>query len=97
MVKLEIPLELQELMASLMPQPASYRYYSPKKPANKSRKLDRYFYTTSKVTHKGNKRFVSGVYRYNASKEQWVATKKAGHAKKKDAIARALKLSSNNA
>lgn len=94
---IEFPKELQDLFASLMPKQASYRYYVPTKPANASRAKDKYFYTTSKVSHKGYGRFLSGVYRYNASKREWVAMKKAGHAKKKDAIARAYKLANNNA
>lgn len=76
---------------------ASYTYYEASNPRNKSRAKDRYFYTKNKVNHKGNTRFVSGIYRYNASFKRWKAIKEAGHAKKKDAIARAMKLSNNNA
>lgn len=70
----------------------SYLYYTSKNTANTSRAQDQYFYSTEKNSHKGRVVYVSGVYRYNASKKEWKAMKTAGHAKKKDAIARAKKL-----
>ncbi len=76
--------ENPELQA-LLPQSASYRYYQGK---NK----DQYFYTTEKMNHKGNQRYVVGVYRYLKSKKQWKCMKhKVGFAKKKLAMAAAYK------
>jgi len=59
---------------------ASYRYYGDRQPA------DRYFYTTKKILHKGEPRYVAGIYRYRKTKDDWKLVKKVGFAKKKKAI-----------
>ena len=68
----------------------SFYYYSDGQTKNK------YFYTTSKkLKNKDSKRtgYISGVYVYLKSKKIFKARQKKSHAKKKDAIARALNLS----
>lgn len=78
---------IRSLFEGLTPRQASYRYYSHKG------SRDQYFYTTQKINHKGKKRYLSGIYRYLSSKKTWklIESSVAGHAKKKDAMARALK------
>lgn len=71
----------------------SFYYYSDEQTKNK------YFYTTSKrLKNKDSKRigYISGVYVYLKSKKHFKARAKKTHAKKKDAIARALMLSKTN-
>jgi len=62
-----------------------YRYYH-----LKGRKVDRYFWTTKTVTHKGRQRYVTGILRYikNLNMLQ-LARKVEYYAKRKDAKARA--------
>lgn len=67
---------------------ARYSYWSSKRVTSKSRAKDMYFYTTERI---GNK-FISGIYRYTASKSEWIAQKKRAHRKRMDAKARAYKL-----
>ena len=74
---------LRNLFAS---NQANYRYYA------KKGSKDRYFYTVHKITHCGHPRFVSGVYRFYKTKKVWKPLYQAGHAKKKDAMDRALRL-----
>ncbi len=64
----------------------NYRYFS-----RRSSK-DMYFWTTERVNHGGNPRYVSGIYRYYKTKKEWKALKEAGNAKRKDAKSRARKL-----
>ena len=52
--------------------------------------MDRYFYTTRKITHKSRKRYVAGIYRYFKTKKQWKLLFTSGYAKKRMAMARAL-------
>lgn len=78
-------------------QQNSYHFYKSINDTNKSRIKDRYFYTTWKMYHKGSEKYLSGVYRYNASTKSFKATKVAGNAKKQDAIARAIKLKNQKA
>ena len=75
---------------------ARYTYWQSENKSNKSRARDQYFYTTHKINHRGSPRFVSGVYRYRATDKSWTPMLRAGHAKKKDAIARAKRLKDNN-
>ena len=70
----------------------AYRYFYSSNTSNKSRAKDRYFWTIPKNNYKGQLRYLSGVYRYNASTNSWKAKLIVGHAKRKDARARALKL-----
>lgn len=49
-------------------------------------KHNRYFCTVKKIEHKGNMRYVAGIYRYVKSKDHWKLTKKVGFAKKKLAL-----------
>ena len=73
--------EVNRILGSFMKSSqASYRYYSDRQPA------DQYFYTTEKINHKGNPRYVAGIYRYLKSKKQWKLIKKVGFARKKRAI-----------
>lgn len=78
---------IRSLFESLTPRQASYRYYS-----NKGSR-DQYFYTVNKISHKGKKRYLSGIYRYLSSKKSWklIESSVAGHAKKRDAMKRAWK------
>lgn len=73
-----------------------YVYWSASEPKNKSRAMDRYFYTIRRKYYKDYERFLSGVYRYNATTNTFRAMKVVGHAKKKDAMARAHKLAKEN-
>lgn len=83
---------MNRVFADVMPRPARWTYYKSLNTFNNSRKKDMYFYTTERVKHKGTKKFVSGIYRYNAKNKGWKALKEAGHAKRRDAAARALRL-----
>lgn len=73
-------------LRAMLPQQANYTYWKNKQTQ------DMYFYTTHRIYRKGKPRFVSGVYRYIKTKKMWRHIKEAGHAKKKDAIARAYRL-----
>lgn len=70
----------------------AYRYFYSKNTTNKSRAKDRYFWTIPKNNYKGQERYLSGVYRYSATTNSWKAKLVVGHAKRKDAKTRALKL-----
>lgn len=83
---------IRKHMPDFFPSQARYRYWRSNNKSNKSREKDQYFYTTQKINHKGKSRFVSGIYRYRALDKSWTPKMQAGHAKKKDAIARAEKL-----
>src|SRR3990167_9589876 len=72
--------ELRNLFASITPRQANYRYY------HHEGSKDRYFYTTTKINHKGHKRFVVGIYRYLKGKKAFKLVKKSGFAKKQRAI-----------
>lgn len=74
-----------------------WTYYASANKANKSRTKDRYFYTTEKVRHGERLGFVSGIYRYNASKKKWKAIREVCHAKRKAASERAWRLREQNA
>lgn len=78
--------EIRNLFASLTPH---YRFWH-------NKRGDRYFYTTEKVNHKGNARYVAGIYRYLKTKKQWKMVKRVGFAKKKGAIAWAYNAYKNN-
>jgi len=81
---------LNEIMQEEIGFKNSFYYYSDTKTKNK------YFYTTSKkFKNKDSKRkgYISGVYVYLKSKKIFKARYKKSHAKKKDAIKRALELS----
>lgn len=86
--------ELNRMFAGILNprRSASFLYYASENKSNKSRAQDRYFYTVRKIEHKGGLKYVSGIYRYNDSKQEWKAMQKAGHAKKRDAILRAERL-----
>ena len=58
---------------------APYKYWQDKKE-------NRYFHTTGKIEHKGNMRYVAGIYRYLKGKKQWKLVKRVGFAKKRKAI-----------
>lgn len=79
---------LSRAYGDLIGRPARWTYYASKRTTSASRKKDMYFYTTQRVGGK----FVSGIYRYRASKKTWVAMKKRSHRKRRDAASRALKL-----
>jgi len=64
-----------------------YRYYCYKGSD------DQYFWTVETVKHNGKDRYASGIYRYLKTKKQFKLTKERYHTKRKDAKARALKLS----
>ena len=84
----EIMIELNRCMTAIMPASPNYRYYG--SPGSK----DQYFYTTDKVLHKDRQRYLSGIYRFVKSKQGWKLVKSSvvGHAKKKDATAKALRM-----
>ena len=69
------------MLTSVMPQQANYYYFT-----HKGSK-DQYFYTTRKIEHKGNQRYVAGIYRYIKTKNALKLVRKSGFAKKKKAIA----------
>ena len=73
-------------LREIFPSQPNYRYY-----INKETK-DKYFYTTEKMNRNGKPRYVSGIYRYLKSRRMWKPLAQAGHAKRKDADARALRL-----
>ena|SRR3990167_2573472 len=75
--------DLRRMLASVMPRSPRYRYMT------RSGSMDRYFYTTEKINHKGKPRYVAGIYRYLKSKKQMKLVKKSGFAKKYRAIAAA--------
>jgi len=87
---------IQKHMPDFFRSQARYRYYKSHNKSNKSRAKDQYFYTTQKINHKGQPRYVSGVYRYQATDKSLTPKLQAGHAKKKDAMARAEKLCKEN-
>lgn len=82
----DIP-EVRAMLENITPSQVSYRYYS------KKGSKDRFFWTTKKINHKGNPRYVSGIYRYLKSKNMFKLVNTAGFAKKKKAKVRSLKLS----
>lgn len=65
----------------------TYRYFY-----NKGSE-DRFFWTVETVKHNGKDKYASGIYRYIKTKRQFKLIKEQYHAKRKDAKARALKLS----
>lgn len=73
-------------LRSLLPSQPSYRYYADRRTKNM------YFWTTEKMNRKGKARFVSGVYRYYKTTKTWKPLQQAGHAKRRDAKARAWRL-----
>jgi len=70
----------------------AYRYFYSKNTTNKSRAKDKYFWTIPKNDYNGKEQYLSGVYRYNATTKTWTAKRVVGHAQRKNAKARALKL-----
>jgi len=54
---------------------------------------DQYFWTVEPIKYKGKLRYASGIYKYIASKKSFKLTQARYHAKRKDAKARAWKLS----
>ena len=85
----EVMEAVNKCMTAIMPASPNYRYYG--SPGSK----DQYFYTIEKVLHKNRMRYLSGIYRHIKSKEGWKLVKSSvvGHAKKKGAIAKALRMS----
>ena len=81
----------RELTAAFNADPRSprWRYYG-KRWALGWDPSNLYFYTTQTVGRPP--RYMSGVYRYIKTRGLWVARQERGHAKRKDAKARALKL-----
>lgn len=63
-----------------------WRYFS-----NKRKSQDMYYWTSEKINHNGKPRYVSGIYKYKKKDQSWTPTKQVGHAKRKDAKARAAK------
>lgn len=78
--------EVRRMMEAIMPRQASYRYYT------RSGSKDRYFYTTKKINHKNNPRYVAGIYRYIKTKNIFKMVKRVGFAKKYKAINWAVKM-----
>lgn len=76
--------ELNRAYGRLMGRQPSYRYYS------RTGSLDRYFWTTEKINHKGNPRYVAGIYRHLKTKKQWKLIKKVGFARRHKAKAWSL-------
>ena len=74
--------EYQKIMGHT--RQARYRYW-------KSEKGDWYGWTTEKMNHKGNPRYVAFIYRHLKSRKAMKLVRKSGFAKRKDAKARALK------
>lgn len=64
----------------------NYRYFSDK--GSKAQ----YFWTTEPITKNGQKRFVSGIYKFIKSKNLFKLTHERYHARRKDAKERALAL-----
>ena len=79
----EVNPEFKRLLASVMPRSPRYRYFS------RSGSRDRYFWTVEKINHKGNPRYVAGVYRFLKVKKQFKLVKSSGFAKKYKAKERA--------
>jgi len=71
--------ELMELFAPLMVSSPAFTYYEDKKG-------NQYFYTKDKINHKGQMRYVAGIYRYYKTKKQYKLVRSVGFAKKKKAI-----------
>ena len=55
-------------------------------------KKNMFFWTTEKVHHNSKDRYLSGIYIYLKTKNNWKSSKVIGHVKRKDAKARALRL-----
>jgi hypothetical protein len=66
-------------------QPA-YRYFSVRGCK------DMFFWTTEAITHKGKRRYASGIYKYAASRKTYRLTRAKYHAQRKDAKTRASSL-----
>lgn len=88
---------LNKMWSEMVGDSASYRYYSNRDSINKARAKDQYFYTVQRVNEKGRRGFGSGVYRANLSKGTLKRMRFTIHVKKKDAIARAKRLSKQQA
>ncbi len=79
--------EVNRLFGSfLQSKQARYRYFTD------GRSKNMYFWTTHKIGFNSKPRFVSGIYRHFKTKGEWIAKHKVGHARRKAAKARAMRL-----
>lgn len=62
--------------AGLLAVQPNYRFFESKETK------DRYFWTTEKCAHRGGQKFVAGIYRFYATKNQFKLVRRVGFAKR---------------